>query len=72
MFVQTNNDGVYKEMEYVGLKFVPGGYKEIYTYYQSDMVSASLKIQVNKGSEYTTLKDPIIKFERQHMPEDDE
>ena len=72
MFVQTNNDGIYKEMEYVGLEFVPGGYKETYTYYQNDMVSASLKIQVNKGNEYTTLKDPTIKFERQHMPEDDE
>lgn len=62
--VQTNGQGTYKPAELSSVELLRNGegYRETYTYKESNMKSVSTKIEVKEGNSSTTLKKPTMSF----------
>ena len=63
VYVKTNNQGVYKQADFVGIELLSNGtYKETYSFREKDIQAASMKLEVVDGNLNTSLKKPTMLF----------
>ena len=62
VYIQTNDSGVYSQMEHVETKFNTDNYVESYHYDEQGIEKASIKIDIVEGNEATAISKPIATF----------